>query len=252
MRWLLSGLLLLVLNGCAQAPKLVWNEIPTAEQLLLVLETAADRYRSLDGAAKVSLTSGEKFFSSHQFMLLQKPNQLRVDVLTGFGQLMLQLTSDGEVLSVFLNTTVPGRFFRGPASYENIFRFVRIPLAAEDLLPLLLYDPPLIAYQSYRVEATQSALTLILSGGDNRQRLQFDSQLRLISCHYYRNGKIYLAVDYQKFSSENGFPRIIEIALPQEQTRVKVRFTEQKLNHSIDSSRFRLQKPANIELEPLP
>jgi len=34
--------------------------------------------------------------------LLQKPNRLRADVLTGFGQLILQMTSDGEILSVFL------------------------------------------------------------------------------------------------------------------------------------------------------
>ena len=243
--------LLVALTGCIRPPEPVWTEIPTAEQLLVKLASESGRYSSLDGAASVSLTAGEKYFSSEQFLLLQKPNRLRADVLTGFGQLILQMTSDGEMLSVFLNTTVPGRFLRGPASYENIFRFVRIPLAAEDLLTLLLYDPPLIAYQHSSVEIVSETLTLLLSGSDDRQELLFDRQLQLIGCRYFRSGEEYLSVDYQKFSKENEFPHTIKIAMPLEQTRVKVKYSELKVNGGIDITQFQLKKPANIPIEPL-
>ncbi|NOQ42730.1 MAG: hypothetical protein GQ563_09585 [Desulfuromusa sp.] len=245
-------LLLVMLTGCIRPSEPVWTEIPTAEQLLIKLASESGRYVSLDGAANVSLTTGEKYFSSEQFLLLQKPNRLRADVLTGFGQLILQMTSDGEILSVFLNTTVPGRFLRGPASYENIFRFVRIPLAAEDLLTLLLYDPPLIAYQHSRVKIVSEVLTLILSGSNNRQELRFDRQLQLIGCSYFRDGEKYLSVDYQKFSSENKFPHTIKIAMPLEQTRVKMKFSELKVNGSIDIVKFQLKNPVNIPIESLP
>ena len=251
MRWLIF-FLLIVLTGCIRPSEPVWTEIPTAEQLLTKLASESNRYSSLDGAAKVSLTTGEKYFSSQQFLLLQKPNRLRTDVLTGFGQLVLQMTSDGEILSVFLNTTVPGRFLRGPASYENIFRFVRVPLATDDLLALLLYDPPLIGYQHRKVEVAADILTLILSGSDDRQELLFDQQLQLIGCRYFTAGEKYLSVEYQKFSKINKFPHIIKITMPLEQTRVKVKFSELKVNGSIALAQFQLQNPMNIPIEVLP
>ena len=250
MRWL-CFFVLLGLTGCMLQQKPVWTEVPTAEQLLAKLSSSG-RVSSLDGAASVGLTTGEKYFSSQQFLLLQKPDRLRADVLTGFGQLILQMTSDGDHLSVLLNTTVPGRFFRGPASYENIFRFVRVPLAAKDLLTLLLYDPPLIDYQDSKTTMTSGTLKLVLSGKDNRQELLFDHQIQLVGCYYYRDGEKYLAVDYQKFAENTHFPWIIKIAMPLEQTRVKVSFSELKVNGEIDVTQFHLQKPDNILLESLP
>jgi len=251
MRWL-SFLLLIGLAGCIHPQQPVWTEVPTAEQLIDKVSAASGRFSSLDAAASVALTAGDKYFSSQQFLLLQKPDRLRADVLTGFGQLVLQMTSDGDLLSVFLNTTVPGRFFRGPASYENIFRFVRVPLATTDLLALLLYDPPLIDYQDSAIELASGVLKLILLNNDNRQELLFDQGLQLVGCHYYRGGEEYLSVDYQKFSKENDFPRIIRIKVPLEQTRVKVTFSELKVNEEIDMAQFHLQKPGNIPLEKLP
>lgn len=251
MRWLIF-FLLIGLTGCLRPTEPVWIEIPTAEQLLAKLASESGHYSSLDGAAGVSLTTGDRYFSSQQFLLLQKPDLLRADVLTGFGQLILQMTSDGKNLSVFLNNTVPGRFLSGPASFENISRFIRVPLATEDLLTLLLFDPPLITHQHSRVETASKVLTLILSGNDNRQELLFDKQLKMIGCRYFRSGEKYLAVDYQNFSEENGFPYIVKIAIPLEQTQVKVKFSELKVNENINMAQFQLKKPEGILLEKLP
>lgn len=251
MRWL-SFLLLVCLAGCIHPQKPVWTDIPTAEALIDQVSMASGRFSSLDGAAKVALTAGDKYFSSQQFLLLQKPDRLRADVLTGFGQLVLQMTSDGDQLSVFLHTSVPGRFFRGPASYENIFRFVRVPLATTDLLRLLLYDPPLINYQDSSVELASEGLKLILVNSTSRQELLFDQQLHLVGCHYYRLEKEYLAVNYRDFSKDNGFPHGIKVAIPLEQTRVKVAFSELTVNKPIDIAQFHLQKPENIAVESLP
>ncbi len=244
--------LLVLLSGCIHPSEPVWTEIPTAEQLLVKLASESGRYSSLDGTASVSLTTGEKYFSSQQFLLLQKPNRLRADVLTGFGQLILQVASDGKTLSAFLNTTVPGRFLRGPASYENIFRFIRVPLAVEDLLPLLLYDPPLIAYQNSSVAVSSGGLTLTLAGGNTHQELLFDRQLRMIGCRYFRNGEKFLSVDFKNLSGVDMFPHQVVIDLPLEQTRVNVKFSDLQVNTSIDVARFALKEPTNIPIENLP
>jgi len=251
MRWLLI-FAVLILGGCIRTPEPEWLEIPTANQLLAHLESIADSYSTLDGVANVALTRAGKFVSSQQFMLLQKPDHLRTDALTGFGQLILQLTSDGEELSVFLNTTVPGRFFRGVASAENISRFIRIPLAVTDLLSLLLYSPPLIATETKDVAIVAGLLRLTLHAGDRSQQVFLNQQLQVVSCKYLQGTEPYLTVVYERFSAVTAFPQTIIIELPQEETRIKVKFSELQLNTLIAQDKFRLRKPDNLKLEYLP
>lgn len=252
MRWLILALLIL-LSGCIHRPELVWTEIPTAQELLDSVSGNSSRYTSLDTAASVSLTTGIKYFPSQQFLLLQKPDHLRIDVLNGFGLLLLQLASDGETLSVFLNTTVPGRFFRGPASYKNLYRFIKVPLAVEDLLALLLYGPPLIIHQDSHIEVSTKVLTLTLSGyNSSRQELLFDHQFKLIGCRYFSGGEKYLVVDYQKFSKKDQFPQRIKIMLPVEKIRVKLELSELQVNATIDPARFSLKKHPNLPIEDFP
>lgn len=248
MRWLVLCILLFI-SGCIQPAKPVWTVIPTAPQLLERIAVEAGRYSSLDGAAGVSLTTADKFFSSQQFFLLQRPNQFRTDVLTGFGQLILQLTSNGNELSVFLNTTVPGRFLQGPASNENLHRFTRMPLAVVDLLSLLLYRPPIIAHNKSNVEIVDGLLRLSLQDGFSEQQVFFDHRLQLVKSYYFKAEQIYLSVDYSDFAAIDGFPRTMVIEFPQEETRAKVTFTELELNGNIDAAKFQLRKPDNIELE---
>ena len=251
MRWLILSLLFL-LCGCIHHSEPVWNDVPTAQQLLERVTANSERYSSLDTAASVALTSGSKFFSSQQFLLLQKPDHLRADILSGFGQLLLQMASDGETLSVFLNTTVPGRFFRGPASYENLYRFIRVPLAVEDLLSLLLYGPPLIAYRHSNVTVSAKHLILTLSDNyNNRQELLFDRQLRMVGSYYLTDGEKYLLVDYQNFSKTSQFPRRIKIDMPLEKTRVKLDLSELRINAKIDPARLSLKAHNNIPVEVL-
>ena len=251
MRWFIV-LLIVGLAGCIQPQKPVWNDVPSTDQLLDQLTAAAGRYVSLDGAATVSLATSERYLSTEQFVLLQRPNRIRIDALTGFGQLIFQLASDGDVLSAYLNTSVPGRFLQGPATDQNITHFVRVPLALRELLPLLLYDPPRINFQHSRVEVSSTGLTLLLQNGLDRQELYFDKQLNLSGSHYIQNGRDYLRVKYSQFSQEDGFPYDIQVIIPQQGTKVRLKFSEIQLNPMIAVAKFSLQKPANISVEPLP
>ena len=251
MRWLLI-LVFLILAGCIRTPAPEWHEIPTADQLLAQLEVTANSYATLDGVASVGLTRVGKYLPSQQFLLLQKPNRLRTDALTGFGQLILQLTADGKELAVFLNTTVPGRFFRGPASTENISRFIRIPLVVPDLVSLLMYSPPLIATEAKAVEIIAGQLRLKLQAGDRTQELYFNQQLQVVGCQYAQGDETYLTITYDRFAEVTSFPQTIIIELPLEETRIKVKFSELQLNASIAPDKFNLRKPDNIKLELLP
>jgi outer membrane lipoprotein-sorting protein len=241
-----------VLAACARPSKPVWTELPSTEMLLQRLAVTTGRVNSLDAAASVRLTVQGKFFSSQQFLLLEKPDRLRADVLTGFGQLILQLTSDGEELSVFMNTTVPGRFFRGPATSENLSRFTRIPLATKDIVKLLLYDPPIIDFQQSQVLVVKDRLLLRLTTPELQQDLVFNDQLQLTGCQYFSNNNAFLEVLYQKLDKEKSFPHTIRIDLSAEKTKATIKFSELQANVEIPSERFRLKKPDKIPVETLP
>jgi len=251
MRWIFLIVLIAVV-GCAPVPDMRWQQVPSEEALLARLYENAGRYRSLDAAAGVSLTTKGKYYPSQQFLLLERPNRLRADILTGFGQLILQMASDGRDMAVFLNNTVPGRYYYGSASSENIIRFVRIPLKPNDLLALLLYDPPLMAYQSTDISLVDGRLKLVLSGNTDHQDLYFNEQLILVESDYYVQGKQVLRVIYDKFSDQDNFPRKVKIEVPDEETRVTLKYSELKLNTPIEATQFKLEQPKNSVAELLP
>ncbi|WP_303721250.1 DUF4292 domain-containing protein [Malonomonas rubra] len=243
---------LLLLTACAKPPKPVWTELPSSEELVQRLTSTTGQAFSLDGAATVGLTVNGKHFSSQQFLLVQKPDRLRADVLTGFGQLILQLSSNGKELSVFTNTTVPGHFYRGPATAENISRFTRIPLATRSMVHLLLYDPPLIDYQQSTVSTDENGLLLRLENRQLQQELLFDNQLQLVGCRYFSGNELMLEVLYQKFDQEEHFPRTVRLNLFTEKTRATLKFSELRTNIEIAPERFQLKQPAHIPVENLP
>lgn len=247
--WIVS---LLLLASCAQPSKPVWTELPSVEMLLQQLHETTGKVRSLDGEATVNLTYKGKFFSSQQFLLLQKAELLRTDVLTGFGQLVLKLTSDGQDLAVFMNTTVPGRFYHGAATPENLARFTRIPLQTKEMVRLLLYDPPLIEYRQTDVLLNKGELLLRLFDSELQQDLSFDERLRLIGCRYFLADKLFLEVRYQKFDPVTLFPQTIRLEMPEEEIETSIKFSVLQTNIEIPVERFRLTPPAGIPIEVLP
>lgn len=238
-------LLIVMLLGACAAPRTTLPPPPEAGILLQKLESEQDRWRELDAAAQVGFKRDGKSLSTRQFMLLERPDRLRVDVLTLFSQLALQLTvADGE-LEVFLNNPAPGQYYRGPASDALLARFTRVPLRAAELVQLLLHAPPWMKDAPSRVEVAGERYRLTLDAGTQRQQFYFDAELLLRRCVYLQGTQVLLAVDYDQFDAENHFPRRVQIELPQQETRLAVVFSELRLNQGIKPGRFDLQPPSN-------
>ncbi len=246
--WLL---VLLILSACAKPLPPVWTEQPQVDQLLARLAEQSNRCQALDATARVALTVQGKFLSTQQFLTVERPAALRADVLTGFGQLILQLATDGNTMAVLLNNTVPGRYLYGPATYENLSRFVKIPLRLSDLVSFLLYSPPVNSFSSAVVKAEDSQLLLVLRNGIRKQEVVFDSQLRVTEVRYFKGETPELTVSYLKFSVADDFPMQIKIVVPGQETKISVALKEVALNPVIEPRRFQLEKPANIPAEEL-
>ena len=251
MKWLLLLLLLLV-NACARPTEPLWTDVPAASELVEILHARAGTNSRLDTEASVSITVQGKHFSTQQFILAEQPDRVRVDALSGFGQLVMQLTSDGDVLSVLLNTTNPPRFYRGLATEENFFRFVKLPLPPRLLVAMLLYEPPIFDYQQAQVNQRGDMLELLLVNGAFTQTFYFDGQLQLTGSAYAHHQQTRLAVDYSRFSPADGFPRRIALHMPEEEVSLAMNINELTLDGDIPAGRFYLQAPENIAIEPIP
>ena len=139
-------LLLPLLSSCAKlAPKLVGEPVSQdfAAGLMQEWLTSSEQYRSLSGLAKFSMVTPERSLNGSQVLLIEKPNSLRAEVLSLFGSPLLLLAANGDRLDALL--PFENEFYTGSASAKNLGRFVRLPLKLEDLVNVLLYQPPIIA-----------------------------------------------------------------------------------------------------------
>ena len=244
-------LFLLLVSACAR-PDRVPLPLPSEGELLQRLSLVSNAYHSLDGEAKIGVTVDGKYVSSQQFLLLEKPNRFRTDVLSTFGQLILQLAVNRDDLNVFLNTTVPGTFYQGIASDENLMRFTRLPVQFEELVRLLLYDLPQISAQKTQAGLHELGAQLELFGDERRQVIVFDRALRPIESRYYQQGVLWLRVVYDKFSDRDGYPQKILIELPEQKTSAAIRFSHIRTNTTIPAERFVIHPPTNALVENLP
>lgn len=242
-------LVLLLLSACARPEQPM--PLPEADTLLLSLTQGQDVFDSLDGEAKVAIEAEGRFFSSQQFILLEKPHRMRTDVLSSFGQLLLQLAVDRDQLQVFNNTKVPGIYYHGAASYENLYRFTRLPLRFREVVRLLLYDPPVLSGAVLQVSPHKDGVQLSLDAAGQKQEVVFDRQFRVVECRYFRQGVLQLQVFYEKFAEQDGFPQKIRLEVPQRETSASVRFSQVQTNIAIAAERFVIEPPANAVLESL-
>jgi outer membrane lipoprotein-sorting protein len=253
---LLLVLLICLLAACApiHAPKPAPAPPLTAGLARTLLERlAADAraFDSLKGLAKVRVTSSGRSFAASQVLLAEKPNHLRTEVLSPFGQPMLLMATNGIDLEVLEPSR--GRFYRGKASPANLRRFTRLPLALTDLVHLLLYQVPLLGQRTGAVAAMPGGLYRLRLKGKGEQELFFDTALHLVRTAYYRGGKLELQVRYGKFTDgPHPFPHEIKLELPAQKASVSLSFSDVQTNMTMPEGRFALTPPAGITVLPLP
>jgi outer membrane lipoprotein-sorting protein len=226
---------------------------PGMDQLLLQrLDDQRLAFHSLQGMARVRLVSGGRSQSSTQVLLAQSPDRFRSEVLSPFGQPLLLITADGHELRVL----VPGegRLYRGAPSVENLLRFTRIPLGFEALVPLLLYQVPVLPHDDRVIyDGARGGYRLTLfHRGERRQELDFDQDLRLVGTAYLLSEEPQLRISYDRFADHGRpFPQQIVLEVPGE-AEVFLNFSELRTNVDIPPGRFLLQVPPGTEVLPFP
>ncbi|MEZ4600538.1 MAG: hypothetical protein R2940_12190 [Syntrophotaleaceae bacterium] len=226
---------------------------PVAEETLLQQAAASGKaFHSLRGMAAIRADIEGKTTNARQVVLLQKPANLRTEILGLFNQPALRVAVHRNLLTV--HVPKDQLFLQGPATAGNMARFTLLPLGVEELVRLALYDVPLIPYVDSLVSIEEDRYVLHLTDArGDAQILTFDRKLRLCGVEYYRQGDLLLRVGYDQFDDQPGaFPRRVSLAMPLQQASLIMDYADLELNQEIPTERFVLEPPAGTEVRWLP
>jgi hypothetical protein len=246
------ALQVLLLPGCATLPPPRPVEMPAAEAIGRALLDEWDQGahpQTLQGLAKVKVTTPERSLSGTQVLLAGTPDRLRAETLSPFGTPLLVMTGNGSELAVLL----PGDnlYYLGRASPENLQRFTRLSLRLTDLVNILLFQPPRITYQQLATfHRPEGGWKVVLESGPRRQELHFDVDHRLIEVAYLYQAELQLRLAYGDYEpGAQGLPRRIDLVLPLQKTEASLIFKELEIDRPLAPEVFTLSPPAGATVK---
>lgn len=246
-RFLLAVTVMLgLLAGCATLPE---SQVRTPEAtsvgraLFDEWLTRSSQNQTLQGVAKIRVKTPERTVNGTQVLLAEAPDRLRAETLSPFGTPLLVMTANETELAVL----IPGdsRFYRGESTPGNLSRFTRLPLRLAELVSILLFQPPLIAYDTAEVAPSLEGGWIVnLESGQRRQELLFDNAHRLAGVRYLSGTELELSLVYGDFATEpQTLPRRIDLELPQQKIQAALIFKELEMNRQIRPEVFTLVAP---------
>jgi len=229
------------------------GEVRSAEELLRLVDLADSQVTSVKGEARLRLSSPSRSGTLNLFAAVGEPDNLHLEALNFFGKPQSILVSsrmrfellDGEA----------GKYFRGPATQENLSRFMPVAVPVPELISMLLGRAPRIfaSSASLTLDASSRSYILRLSGNGVEQTLWVDPASHRVIRSEVRGPKGYeLSFDDFMDAASTQYPRKSTLVVPSADTRLELKYRDLEVNARLDSSLFELPPPpgmAIIELD---
>jgi hypothetical protein len=161
----------LILSGCGAS---IVRPSQVSHDPVLTLtsfQRGRERLRSIRAEARVDQRGSDGRVRGTVLMLVQRPDQVRFDVMTQFGPAAI-LTSDGRRFA--WSDLREGRFLVGDTCPENIARLLNVPLTVEQTTLLLLGGTPVIGHDRARIAWNDAGFYRLELEGAGRGRQQID------------------------------------------------------------------------------
>lgn len=113
--------------------------MPSAEQLQAKIDARRQVVHSMRALARLSYRHPEATSLSREAIVLERPDRLRIEVLSFLGAVGV-LTTQDNAFTVYARHE--NKIYRGEASSKNMWRYARIGLPVVDLVDLVLGTPP--------------------------------------------------------------------------------------------------------------
>lgn len=255
------GLLILCLSACARLPTAPVGERPvvqSAPELLQQLESRAAEIRSLKAKGNVSVISPQKNYTGTAQLAVVKPSVLKVDVLNFWGQPVVAFLMNEQDMQLLIYPE--SKLYRGPATAENLRRFIPLPVSTQDFLAILtgrvafeLYEKPVFLKTA---DASRYLLELTSRQGGDRVRLTIDSQTLDILAAQWLNAQAHEVMsaefgDMVSWGPVTG-PQEIKAVSGDQASQVRIRYRDLSFNPPLTAEGLALPVSGAIRELPFP
>ncbi|MBS1151126.1 MAG: hypothetical protein H6Q89_2824 [Myxococcaceae bacterium] len=239
----------LLVCGCPHRVDFGPEGQPTsAEALLKRVEVAETGVVSVKGDARLRVDSPQAKGVVTLFAAVTHPAFVHLESLDFFGKPQGVLISDGRTFGLYDGTA--GKYFRGPATAQNVARFVPIALPPAELAALLLGRAPRLAHESaeLRFDAEQGALVLTLKKGAATQVLTIQPpSYRVIRSTV--TGLDAYDFEFENIEAVGGvtYPRRV-VLTAKGSVRVELNYKDVVVNEPPDLTLYEMTPPANVPI----
>ncbi|MBF5045543.1 DUF4292 domain-containing protein [Aggregicoccus sp. 17bor-14] len=232
------------------------GEVKDPAALLALVRQAEARVATLQGESRLRVESPDAKGTVTLYGAIARPGMLHLETLDFFGKPLAVLVSDGQRFGLY--QAQENRYYRGPATPENLSRFLPVVIPGDELVSLLLGEAPRIAEQpvSLRVDAKAGGYVLTLEGEVPSRSGAPTKVTQVLTVHptHYRvlhsevHGMDAYELGFGDFlqSGKLSFPRTAKLQAPQAQTTLELRYTDVTLNGPPDLTMFELAAPEGV------
>ncbi len=246
--------LLILTPGCAALRRPVRpappERLPSAAELAAVLAQRREALRSLRALAHIRYRDPEESNRSREALVVARPDHLRVEVLSLFGSMFVLTASDGALAAY---APQEHTLYRGRASPENLWRYVRLMLPVDDLVDIVLGTPPARAGGEAQVtfDAQSGAVVLRQVWRDGAQMVWFSpADLPVAAEEQTANGRAQWRASFGAYEDHSGLRLATHVALelPEWQRSLEISLEDIDVNPTLDPSIFALQMPPGTKV----
>jgi len=220
--------------------------IEDPEKLFALTSQAQANVLTLQGDAKLRVDSPQGSGTLSMFVAISRPGLLHLETFDFFNRPVAALVSDGQRFGLY--QTEGNVFFQGPASPENVSRFLPVVLPSEELVALMLGQVPFIPAErkTLELDRDEGVYVLKLFHGGVTQTLHVHTRFHRVVRSEVRGLPAYdLSFDDLKPQGEGGmiFPHEVKLIAEVAETELRLRYSAVTLNARPDLTLFELTPP---------
>lgn len=253
---LAAGLSLAVLvTACSGARQARPDDaIDDPRVILAALEKRGEAIRALTAELGLEVWREGDRVRLRQLVLAQKPDRVRIDTLSPFDQPLTMMASNGEIITIY--SLEEKRFWRGPATPENLARLLPLRMESEEMSSLLRGSVPLIRYDDVGLgwDDERGCYLLTLRGPTRRQRLCVEPKaLRVAESRVWRGDELLYRARFGQYEDAGpvAIPRRMRFEVPAESQRIDIEVRDVTVDPDPPADAFHIDPPRGIEVEPL-
>ena len=244
----LSLFLMLLLASCVKRIDFGdHGELQDARSLLGLSDQEEQRIQSLQGDAKLTVQSPQGNGTLSLYVAVQRPASLHLETLDFFGKPLAVLVSDGVHFGLY--QAQENRYYEGPASAQNVSRFLPVVIPPDELARLLLGGVPQLPDPNPTLSLDRDAgvYRVTLQQGAAHQILAVDPTTLRVKTSEVRGTQGYDVTleDFGDYGSVH-FPRKLDLDAPSEKSTLVLRYTQVSLNAPVDPTLFAAAPPVNV------